>query len=233
MKNKKLLIGIIIAIIIAIITVLTVVIINGIKEKEIETDNEITDKTESNKDAKVVWSDLKINIDGKDYSYPYNLSKFLENGWQVASNSQEVINQTVAKASEYEMSEAEKQWYIENGYEIPENPTTLAGYEIYKGSSVISFIVDPIQSDVLVRNANVIRMFIENTDFNFYGVEKGSTIKQVQDIFGTKNYELIEMDEDVHTVYHNYISYYDSNKSVQFILDDNTKRVNNITISIE
>ena len=27
---------------------------------------------------------------------------------------------------------------------------------------------------------------IENTNFNFYGVEKGFTIKQVQDLFGTK-----------------------------------------------
>lgn len=193
----------------------------------------ISKENDNKEDAKVIWNDLKITIDGKQYSYPYKLSEFLENGWQVDSNSQEVINQTVAKASEYELSEVEKQWYIDNDYEIPENPTTLAGYEIYKENSKISFFVDPTQSDVLVKNADVIKMSIENTNFNFYGVEKGTTLKQVQDLFGTKNYELIEMDEDAHTNIGDYIAYYDSNKSVQFLLEGKTKLVNNITISIQ
>ena len=137
----------------------------------IERSKEII-STPSGEEAKVDWSELKINIDGTDYNYPYKLSQFLENGWQVSSDSQELMNQTVAKASKYEMSEEEKQWYIENGYEVPENLTMSVEYEIYKGNSTISFIVDAAHSDVLVKDANVIRTFIKNTNFNFYVSKK-------------------------------------------------------------
>lgn len=198
----------------------------------IEKSREII-STPSGEEAKVDWSELKINIDGIDYNYPYKLSQFLENGWQVSSGSQELMNQTVAKASKYEMSEEEKQWYIENGYEVPENLTMSVSYEIYKGNSTISFIVDSAQSDALVKDANVIRTFIKNTNFNFYGIEKDFTIEQVKNLFGTKNYSIVTTDKDVHTEYHNSISYGATGYGVIFVLDDDAKLVKDIIITTE
>lgn len=195
----------------------------------IEKSKEII-STPSGEEAKVDWSELKINIDGTDYNYPYKLSQFIENGWQLSSDSKELMNQTVAKASKYEMSEEEKQWYIENGYEVPENLTMSVEYEIYKGNSTISFIVDSAQSDALVKDANVIRTFIKNTNFNFYGIEKDFTIEQVKNLFGTINYSIVTTDKDVHTEYHNSISYGTNDCGVVFVLDDVGKKVEGIDI---
>ncbi len=200
--------------------------ING---EEVLTD----DIEEPHMDAKVDWNALDININGDNYIYPYTLSKFLENGWQVKSEYQDKINQTVSKASEYEMSEEQKKWYTEQGYDVSEFQTTASiNIELYKGDSTIDIIVDNTQSEMLVKDANITYLSTNNVNFKFYGVENSFTVKKVKDLFGTKNYESIEIDESVNTSNHYYVVYYASNNSVKFMLDDKTKLVKNIEIAV-
>lgn len=149
-------------------------------EKEIE----IISAPPERKEAEVDWDDLKINIDGDDYIYPYNISQFLSNGWQVSSDDQNIIKQTVAKARE--LSDEEKQFYIQNNFDIS-NVFNSIIVVLNKGNSTIEFCADNTQSDVLVKDANIINMVTKNVDFKFYGVENGFTIEEVEDLFGTRS----------------------------------------------
>lgn len=175
--------------------------------------------------AKVDWSDLKINIDGINYSYPYSISQFITNGWQV--DDQNKINQTVDEASKVtgEIS-------IDLGDGFTEYSFPIEVY-LHKGDAEISVIVDSTQSNTLVKDANIMGLATQSADFEFYGVKKGFTVKKVQEIFGTKNFAIIKFDESVKTEYHSYIGYQGLEKGVRFILDDKSELVRGIDISIE
>jgi len=222
MKNKKILISIGILITLIVVSIIVILVVNNNNNKTNKNDEGWTNEE---KESQVEWSDFEISIDGHEYKQPFTIADFMNDGWKVALDYQDTINQTVAQASE--LSEEEKKFYTQNGIDVSGmlNPIYI---ELNQDNSIISFYIDNTQSDSIVKNANIINITTEGVDFKFYGVKNNFTIKEVQDLFGTKNYELMESGDNKLTN----IRYYNTNGSVSFILDPTTELVKGIDIQI-
>jgi len=219
MKNKKILIGVGVLITLIVVSIIVVLVVNNNKNKN---DGSLVNEE---KESQIDWSAFEISLNKKEYKQPFTIADFMDDGWKVDSRYQEIINQKVTKARE--LSEDEKQFYEEYGIDVSVMVNTIY-IELNKGNSIISFYIDNTQSDSLVKNANIINIVTENVDFEFYGVKNNFTVKEVQNLFGTKNYELIGSDDNKLTN----ISYYNRNGSVSFILEPSTERVKGIDIQI-
>lgn len=180
----------------------------------------------------VDWSEFKINLDSMDYNYPYSISQFLANNWQMDVDYTDIINQTISKAGRVELTEEEKDLYKQNNIDIESIQKNICVY-LNKNNSTIYLCVDNTPSETLVKNANVIYLSTSDANFSFYGIKNNSTIEDVKRLFGTKNYEMDETSKSVKAEYHNSISYYESYGQVLFMLDNNAKLVKEIQITIK
>lgn len=125
------------------------------------------------------WANLAFSMNDQSYKYPYKISDFIENGF-VAQNSEfsSIVNGTVKSA-------------INKGY----------NYAVLKQDNIlINVYFDTTSTNVLVSEADIIRLEIETTNidnevnFEFYELKFGASLEKIEQLFGTKNYELLSDD---------------------------------------
>lgn len=136
--------------------------------------NEISDDNED-KISQVDWTDLEITLNGKQYKYPFKVSNFITNGWvSESSEYEDLLNNTVSNS-------------ISKGY----------NYVVIKQNELLMTVYfDTTTTDTKILEANVMRLEIENTNdtnnnFDFYGLKFGTNEEQIENLFGTKNYEVL------------------------------------------
>jgi len=187
-------------------------------EKMNEFEREV-DFSDEPKEAKIDWSGLDLTIAGVDYIFPLKVSYFINNGWVAESTEfEEILNKTIDED------------FLPSGDE-----------DIYVGFNYISLKQNDLQVyvyfDINVMNTKVmdanvtyfeIKRLNENSsdNFNFYGVEFGTSEDRIVDLFGTKNYRLTDNEDDD---YFSYI-YYGTNTEndtvgLDFGIDKKTKKL--------
>lgn len=127
------------------------------------------------------WANLAFSMNEKSYRYPYKISDFQDNGFVAQSpDFASIVNGTVKSA-------------INKGY----------NYAVLKQDNIlINVYFDTTSTNVLVSEANVIRLEIENSNidnevnFEFYGLKFGASLEKTEQLFGTKNYELLSDDNN-------------------------------------
>lgn len=123
----------------------------------------------------VDWTDLEISLNGKQYKYPFKVSDFINNGWTAESSEYaDILNNNIS-------------YSLSKGY----------NFVVIKQNELSLTMYFDTTTDKNVLDADVVRFEVTNTNndnFDFYGLKFGDNEKQIENLFGTKNYEVLEDD---------------------------------------
>lgn len=223
MKNKKLIIGIVIGLVVAIMALLVVVIVNNINTKN---KNEINNNEETIIYEKIDFNDFKIVLNDKEYKITDELkvSDFINNGW-LAPYSPETLNKTIEELQN-SMLDSDMIYVGYNSIYLEQDKLALAIY------------FDMSLPNAKVLDSKVIAITIYNKDenepsnFDFYGLKLGKSMteKQYKELFGEENFVMLE--DDINHYYNKTIELENNFEiGIELITRIDTNKLVSITIS--
>ena len=156
--------------------------------------------------SQVDWTELEITMNGKQYKYPFKVSDFITNGWVSESTEYEdLLNNSIS-------------YSISKGYNF---------VVIRQNELLMTVYFDTNATNTKVSESDILRFEIVNTgvsdnnNFDFYGLKFGAKEEQIKNLFGTKNYEVLE--EDTNYTYR-YFDTLENNLTVTLELQVNIEK---------
>lgn len=172
------------------------------------------------------WADLKITLNKKEYQITKNMkvSDFVNNGWK-ATYGEETLNQTIEELQK-SIENSDMLYIGYNSVYLEQDNLSLGVY--FDMSIPNSKVIDSRVTAITVYNKE------ENktSDFDFYGLKLGQTMteKQYKEIFGEKNFVMLE--DDINNYYRKSIELADDFEvGLEFTTRVDTNKLVSITIS--
>lgn len=161
---------------------------------------------DDSKSEGVDWSGLNITIDGIEYSFPWSINDFINNGWEASSSyDEELLEEEISYGSNVAIELGHRDYSADlNIYAENNNLDDIKGYE-----------------------ATIRDLYIgqwsgrSNPLFQFYGIEAGDSKETVENIFGTP--DNIYTDEGRGYIDYTYNSTLKDGTTVKLVLTVNIK----------
>ena len=185
--------------------------------------SEIYTEDNEDKEATVDWTNLEITLNGKKYKYPFKVSDFINNGWTAQSTEfEEILNKTI---DENFIPNDDNYVYVGYNY-VGLKQDDLIAY-VYFDTSVMNTKVS--EAKVIYFDIESLNKNNKNT-LNFYGVTFGTEKAEIEELFGKKNYEVVDYNSDDFYYYHYY--HQTTGNQVKFYLDKKNNVVYQISIGL-
>jgi len=172
--------------------------------------------TEDNNDdenSQVDLTNLEFSLNGKQYKFPLKISEFLNNGWAPkSSEDQTILNELVGYIDEETIKYYESIGTSKENITLGYKAVTLTQNDVEIMVYADNKITDIKVSDANVANLEINKSKTNKTDFDFYGLNFGSSKEKIENLFGTKNYE-VTSDETYYT--YSYYKDLENNSSAQ------------------
>lgn len=222
-SNNKLIIYLIIGLVILIVFVLAVVVVNNVNK---ENKNEVKNNEESIKYEKIDLTDFKIVLNNNEYKIidELKVSDFVNNGWVAPYNS-EILNQTIEELQN-SMTNSDMIYIGYNSIYLEQDKLALAIY--FDMSLPSARVLDSKVTAITIYNKEENKL----SDFDFYGLKLGNTMteKQYKEMFGEKNFVMLE--DDINHYYRKSIELSnDFEIGIELITRIDTNKLVSITIN--